>query len=77
MSAESDDPRELDLPPRWPAWQQHAKLEYLTVNLSRADLFRTIVLETRTDVEPADVDATSRFTKADLARIALRLGVFR
>lgn len=77
MSAAPDDPRDVELPVRWSTWPRPARVEYLTVNLSRADLFRTIVLETRTDAEPDDVDATSRFSKDDLARIALRLGVFR
>ncbi|TKX78733.1 hypothetical protein EXE53_19650 [Halorubrum sp. SD626R] len=78
MSASTDDPRDIDLPVRWRNWQYAARTEYLTVTLSRADLFRAIVLEVEPeDVDPEDVDEQSRFTKTDLARIALKLGLYR
>ncbi|PHQ37424.1 hypothetical protein DJ69_17170 [Halorubrum persicum] len=78
MSHDLADPRDLDLPPRWINWRFGARTEYLTVNLSRADLFRAIVLEVDPgDQDPEEVDEQSRFTKSDLAQIALRLGLYR
>jgi len=75
--AATSDPRDIDLPPRWRSWRIRAREEYLTVNLSRAELFRSIVLEVDPDgQDPNDVDEQSRFTKSDLARIALRLRLF-
>lgn len=48
------------------------------MNLSRSQLFRAIVLEVDPDDQNPDaVDDQSRFTKSDLARIALKLGLYR
>ncbi|GAB3692857.1 hypothetical protein [Halorubrum pallidum] len=66
MSASVDDPRDIELPVRWRNWPYGARSEYLTVTLSRADLFRAIVLEVEPDdVDPEDVDDQSRFSKTD------------
>lgn len=78
MSFDVEDPRDLDLPHGWRSWEWAARAEYLKVNLSRADLFRAIVLQVEPgDRDPADVDEHSRFRKDELAKIALRLGMFK
>ncbi|MFD1571020.1 hypothetical protein [Halorubrum laminariae] len=78
QSIYDEDPRDFELPTRWRSWNYPTRKEYLTVNLSRADLFRAIVLEVRPDdQDPESVDATSRFSKDDLSYIALRVGLFK
>lgn len=74
----SDDPREIDLPVRWRNWGYVGQTKFLTTTLSRADLFRAVALEVEpTSTEPSEISAQSRFTKQQLARIALKLGLYR
>jgi len=78
VSWNTDDPRKITLPAGWRSWGYAARGRYLTVNLSRAELFRAIVLHVDPDDrDPKDVDEKSRFRKEELAYIALRLGLFK
>ena len=73
-----DDPREMDLPLRWGEWSYQSRTDYLTLNLSRADLFRAVALEVDPAApDPSEISAQSRFTKEQIARIALHLGLFQ
>lgn len=78
MSRNPEDPRDITLPAGWRSWGYRDRSQYLTVNLSRADLFRAIVLCVDPDERDAqDVDRRSRFRKDELAYMALRLGMFK
>ena len=73
-----DDPREMDLPVRWAEWSYQSRTDFLTLNLSRADLFRAVALEVDpSKPEPSEISAQSRFSKEQIARIALNLGLFQ